>query len=156
MNEERLYTEKEKSRFFNKIVKNSTTKCWEWTGAKGGGKKKQEYGRLRLRTKLKCAHRVSYTTFRGNIPNDKIIDHICENKLCVNPDHLAVVDYTTNTSRAIDKSKTSSRYIGVSYHKGKQKWEAHLTINTEVKFLGTFITEEEAYKARLDAEKTYL
>lgn len=36
------------------------------------------------------AHRVSYKLFRGDIPDNLLVRHLCHNKLCIHPNHLAV------------------------------------------------------------------
>lgn len=65
--------------------------CWQWTGAK------QSSGYGNYRSKL--AHRVSYEKYRGPIPDGMTIDHLCRNRLCVNPDHLEPVTQYTNSMR---------------------------------------------------------
>jgi hypothetical protein len=47
-----------------------------------------------------------------------------------------------NQNRRIKSS--SSKYRGVRFHKRDKKWGAHLSVNNKVKYLGYFITEEEA------------
>lgn len=42
---------------------------------------------------------------------------------------------------------TTSRYVGVSYHKGKGKWQAYITCDGKRLHLGTFPTEEEAARS---------
>lgn len=70
---------------FNKYVKTSAGNCWEWTG----GKFSNGYGQFRLDTQTKvCAHRFSYIVYNGNIPDDVLVLHKCNNKGCVNPEHL--------------------------------------------------------------------
>lgn len=44
-------------------------------------------------------NRFSYEYFRGQIPRDLQIDHLCRNRPCVNPDHLEVVTPVINTQR---------------------------------------------------------
>lgn len=72
--------------------------CWEWRGAKNP----KGYGNIRIdkSSPAKSAHRVSYTELVGPIPPGLEIDHLCRNRACVNPDHLEVVDHTTNVRRS--------------------------------------------------------
>src|SRR5690349_16599250 len=67
------------------IVGRSTVErngCWIWRGVPRNG-----YGRIGNRS----AHRVSYETYRGPIPEGFHVHHICGTKLCVNPVHLEVI-----------------------------------------------------------------
>lgn len=82
---------------------NKTDDCWLWTGAK----QNRGYGNYRS----KLAHRVSYERYIGPIPNGLTIDHLCRNRLCVNPAHLEPVTQYENNMRgqtvvAINKKKT--------------------------------------------------
>lgn len=55
-----------------------TESCWEWTG------KRYIYGQWHGQP----AHRAVYEEFVGPIGDGLHLHHICENKICVNPDHL--------------------------------------------------------------------
>lgn len=78
------WTEKEFNRFFNKVDVRQKGYCWEWQAAKNS----EGYGRFKYRGKNIRAHRLSYTIFKGMIPEGKQINHICDNPSCVSPDHL--------------------------------------------------------------------
>lgn len=67
--------------------------CWAWQGsiAPNG------YGKLGG----SWAHRLSYETFVGPIPEGLDLDHLCRNRGCVNPDHLEPVTRKENLRRGL-------------------------------------------------------
>ena len=68
--------------------------CWNWLGTtspKGG------YGRMWNDGRHRMAHRVSYETFIGPIPEGLTVDHLCFNGSCVNPDHLRLLSHEENS-----------------------------------------------------------
>ena len=70
--------------------------CWEWQGeilANG-------YGRICHNQKRSLAHRWSYMQHVGPIPDDLVIDHECNNKRCVNPEHLRPMTQQENVLRS--------------------------------------------------------
>ena len=80
----------EHERFFKFIKING--ECWNWCGYISHG-----YGKFYINRREFNAHRVSYDIFIGFNKLDTVIDHICMNKKCVNPDHLREVEIRTNT-----------------------------------------------------------
>jgi hypothetical protein len=42
--------------------------------------------------KMESAHRASYAAFVAPIPDGAIIRQSCGNRLCINPEHLEIVD----------------------------------------------------------------
>lgn len=46
------------------------------------------------------AHRWSYEYHVGPIPEELVIDHLCRNRACVNPDHMEPVTRRENTLRS--------------------------------------------------------
>src|SRR5690606_41377855 len=58
------------------------------------------YGRISINNTATYAHRVAWELLMGPIPEGLTIDHLCHNKLCVNPDHLEPVTFGENASRA--------------------------------------------------------
>lgn len=82
-------------RFWEKVKK--TDGCWIWTASIYG----KGYGKYTVRGKHYAAHRYAYELIKGKIPDGMQLDHLCRNKLCVNPDHLEPVTNAENQRRAI-------------------------------------------------------
>lgn len=61
--------------------------CWEWTGSVN---KVLGYGQYRTRETNHFAHRLAYETLVEKLEPYDVLHHVCENKLCFNPDHLEV------------------------------------------------------------------
>jgi hypothetical protein len=81
--------------------------CWQWTAAtyRGG------YGAFGVGSELQgYAHRWSYVFFVGNIPERHVLDHLCRNPGCVNPDHLEAVPQRVNHMRGRNPEVTRARY----------------------------------------------
>lgn len=81
------------SRFMIKV--NKTDNCWLWTACKNVN----GYGVFGLEGKPHLAHRVSYEMHVGPISKGLVIDHLCRNRSCVNPEHLEPVDQRENIMR---------------------------------------------------------
>lgn len=77
------------------------TGCWEWLLGRRGDLR--AYGGVFYKGKTLAAHRFYYEKYRGLVPEGLELDHICKNKICVNPWHLEPVTHAENSRRAVAK-----------------------------------------------------
>lgn len=67
--------------------------CWIWVGAESGN----GYGRISIGGRTRATHIVVYEALVGPVPEDKVLDHDCRNRLCCNPWHLTPRTALENT-----------------------------------------------------------
>jgi hypothetical protein len=60
---------------------------------------KNGYCKIWIGTNHYWLHRYMYERYKGKIPSDMELDHICRNRNCCNPDHLEVVNSSENAVR---------------------------------------------------------
>jgi len=101
-------------RFFNKIEKTDT--CWIWTGCLRG---KSGYGAFKHNKKVFDAHRFSYMIHKGQITEGMFVCHTCDNRICVNPDHLFLGTAKDNWQDGFNKGRIK-RLGGIDIEKLKK------------------------------------
>lgn len=90
-------------RFWRKV--NKTDACWVWTAAQAGA----GYGWFWDGRRPVYAHRFAYELLVGSIPEGLTLDHLCRNRLCVNPAHLEAVSLGENLRRGEPISTINAR-----------------------------------------------
>lgn len=111
--QERLEGTKRQStedRFWNCVDKSAPNGCWVWTGPMDpyGYGKFFRVEPLKGRTRLP-AHRASYEYLVGPIPDGLVLDHLCRNHPCVNPEHLEPVTDRENILRGKSLAAKNAR-----------------------------------------------
>lgn len=91
-------------------------------------------------------HQLVGMTFLGYVAEKYILalNHIDENKTNNNLENLEIVTNRVNTTI---KPRGKSKYVGVSYKKDRNKWNARIHIDKKTHHLGYFKTEKEASNA---------
>lgn len=88
-------------RFWSKVDK--ADDCWIWRGHHGRfGYGLFTWAPSRGVSKVRAAHRVAYELLKGPIPDGLVLDHLCRNPPCVNPDHLEPVPQVVNMVRGFE------------------------------------------------------
>lgn len=83
-------------RFWAKADVRDPADCWNWQASLDVH---LHYGVFSLDGRQHRAHRVAYELVKGPIPEGLEVDHVCRNKLCVNPAHLEPVTHAENMRR---------------------------------------------------------
>lgn len=110
---------KNKERFMKFVNVDENTKCWNWTGSI----KSDGYGGFRMNGTVMRSHRSSWVLFK-NIPLPQytfskdaiIIRHKCNNRSCVNPEHLELGTYEQNMQ---DRKLAGRTAYGENHGKSK-------------------------------------
>ena len=80
--------------------------CWIWIGSISD----KGYGNAWFNCRVLRAHRLSYQSIVGEIPEDKPqLDHLCRVRCCVNPAHLEPVTARENVHRGIGLTSANAK-----------------------------------------------
>lgn len=92
-----------------------STLCHTWQGANSGTGRGGGYPRMSLDGQTVAVHIVVFTNKNGFVPGKKQIDHICNNRMCVNPDHLQMVTHKKNQKLRIERSRKGKNVLSTKH-----------------------------------------
>lgn len=98
----------------------------------------------------KKVHRLVYKYFKNDFNKNLTINHIDHNKTNNNISNLELMTFSENRKEYINnvlKKNTSSKQIGVSYHKQIDKWTTKVNHKGKRLSVGVFDNEEDAIYA---------
>lgn len=102
--------------FWKKVDKGPHSKgCWIWTA----GTNSDGYGSMKLGQRKQSSHRISYELANGPIPAGMDVLHHCDNRRCVNPEHLFLGTNLDNVRDRESKGRGGD-------HKGVHNGRTHI------------------------------
>jgi|SRR5580693_959441 hypothetical protein len=80
--------------------------CWNWLGSKGTN----GYGTITYLYRTLSCHRASWIVHFETLPDDACVLHKCDNRACINPDHLFLGTYQDNHDDMHRKGRSNHRH----------------------------------------------
>ena len=79
---------------------------------------------------------------------DKMVDHVNSDTMDNRKEYLVISDAEHNGQNKSSAKGSTSKYVGVSYHKKSSKWQAVIILKSIKYHLGTYSKEIDAARAR--------
>ena len=113
-------------------------------GKKAGCLHHTGYIIININGKKHLAHRLIYSYFNGEIPDELQIDHINHDPSDNSYENLRLATNRQNCQNGILRKNNTSGVKGISWHKQHEKWQVRCYLNEKRKHLGYFDNKEEA------------
>lgn len=78
--------------------------CWEWNGRLNG----DGYGVVKHFSRYEGSHRWAYRAWVDEIPPGKVVRHDCDNRRCINPQHLQLGTQADNVADTVARGRQRS------------------------------------------------
>lgn len=88
------------------FIEEDANGCWVWMGRRNS----EGYGQIHLRKAYWFVHRLMYEFLKGPVKPGDVVDHLCGNKACCNPDHLDAVSQSQNLKRRLKAPRRFPRW----------------------------------------------
>jgi hypothetical protein len=94
--------------FWAKVDKRQPYECWPWLASTN----KDGYGQFWVGNTFVGAHRYSWElTRKCEVPDGKMILHLCDNRICCNPNHLYCGDAKQNAKDRVERGPKIPAHI---------------------------------------------
>ena len=90
-------------RFHKRVERRGPDECWPWTGSFTD----RSYGRFWCDGKTRRAHKVAFIIAKGQVTDDAVVRHECDNPPCCNPSHLLSGTQQDNIDDRGSRNRTS-------------------------------------------------
>ena len=128
----------------------SSWKTWNtrFSGTVAGRVDRYGYQEIRVLGARYKSHRLAWLYHYGEWPSLEI-DHINRIKNDNRIENLREVSHLHNlqNQKEAQKNNKSTGILGVSFHKASEKFVANISLNGSRKYIGLFLTKQEAHKA---------
>jgi hypothetical protein len=104
------------------------------------------YQKIKVNGNIYLAHRLAWLLHYGVWPENEI-DHINNVRDDNRIENLREATRSQNGRNKSSAKESSSKYLGVSWHKATNKWQASIRVDGTLYYLGLFTVEEDAARA---------